>query len=348
MRKHLALRLVVLVFTHAPLVAQNLDIGIDHQPVACAVAGKFPRLDARFAPGDAVAAARIVFQPENTVHWYSVAMKAEGAAFTGVLPQPKKELKAFQYYIEVTDKSLGTSRTANYTTTVASTAVACEGKVVASSVASASVLLEAPAGAPTLPIGFASDGVVVAGRAAAAAGSGSGGSAAGAGAAGAGAVGAGVAAAAGGGIGTAAVIGIVAGAAAAAAAGVAVAGARDGDGEDGSDDGDDAWIRVHYSVAFEPSPPGIDVSACAGRALTWSSQSVGADASGNFNETWAPNEPNTMRVAGQVTSTTFQATLTCVNGARSGSISASGSNGTYRGTFEFGASRGQVTITRRP
>ena len=72
-----------------------------------------------------------------------------------------------------------------------------------------------------------------------------------------------------------------------------------------------------------------------------------ADANGNFNETWSVNEPNTMRVAGQVTATTFQATLTCVNGAQSGSISATGSTNSYSGTFAFGASTGQISV-RKP
>jgi hypothetical protein len=166
--------------------AQTLNI--DHQPVACAAAEKFPRLTARFTPADTVAAARVVFQGQGS-EWYSVAMKAEGLAFAGVLPRPKKSLKSFTYYLEVTDQALGTSRTPDYTTSVVDSPGACKGRMMAGSLVSASVILQGPAGVAALPAGFASSGVVVAGSAAGAtsvAGSGGGVSGAAAGAAGAG------------------------------------------------------------------------------------------------------------------------------------------------------------------
>ena len=217
----------VVYLNSSPVEAQTLNI--DHQPAACAVAEKFPRLEARFTPVDTVAVARVLFQG-HTKEWYSVAMKAEGLAFAGVLPKPKKSLKAFRYYIEVTDKSLGTNRTAEYTTSVVAGAGECSGKVVAASLGSASVLLQAPAGAAALPAGFASTGVVTSGSAAGSATAGSSTGAAGAaGVAGA----AGAAAAAGGGLSGAAVVGIVAGAGA-AAAGVAVAAGKGGDNSSSS------------------------------------------------------------------------------------------------------------------
>ena len=116
MSRRLLAGLGVVILSSSSLSAQTLSI--DHQPVGCAVAERFPRLEARFAPADTVATARVVFQPENAQQWYAVAMKSEGPAFSGVLPKPKKSLKAFRYYIEVTDKALGTNRTADYTTNV--------------------------------------------------------------------------------------------------------------------------------------------------------------------------------------------------------------------------------------
>jgi len=148
---------------------------IEHQPVACASADRFARLEARFLPTESVAVARIVFQGQ-TADCYSVAMKPEGAGFAGVLPKPKKSLKSFRYYIEVTDKALGTTRTADYTAAVVDSAGACKGKVMAAALGSASVILQSPAGVAALPAGFASTGVV----AGSAAGSGSAAGAAGA------------------------------------------------------------------------------------------------------------------------------------------------------------------------
>ncbi len=190
-------------------------LSIVHRPVACAVAGKFPRLEAGFAPPGTVANARIVFQGQ-TADWYSVAMKPEGSVFAGVLPMPKRDLKSFRYYIEVTDEALATNRTADFTAAVVDSSSACHGKLTAGSLGSASVLLQGPAGGLAVPAGFAPAGVIAGGAtsvstagAAGAAGASGGPSADGVVAAGA---------TAGGGLSTAAVIGIVAGAGGVAAA----------------------------------------------------------------------------------------------------------------------------------
>jgi hypothetical protein len=311
-------------------LAQAQALSIDHQPVGCAAAEKFPRLEARFAPADTVAVARVVFQGQ-TNDWYSVAMKPEGAVFAGVLPKPKKSLKSFRYYIEVTDKALGTNRTAEFTATVVDSSGACQGKILAGALGSASVILQGPAGVAALPAGFASSGVIA-------------GSAAGSSA---GAAGASVAGGGGGLGGTALVVGGLALAGGAVAVGAAKGGGEDTSSSTPSGATGSGNTGSIYSVSFLPQPRGIDMSACAGRPLTWSSQALPVDAAGNFNTTWAPNEPNTARISGQLTPTNFQATIACVNGALSGTISATGSNNSYSGTFAFGASTGQVSITKQ-
>ena len=96
MPSRLTFGLGVFLLAAAPTVAQTTDI--EHRAGGCAVADKFPRLDARFTPNDNVATARIVFQPEGSEQWWAVAMKAEGTSFFCVLPKPKKSLKAFRYY----------------------------------------------------------------------------------------------------------------------------------------------------------------------------------------------------------------------------------------------------------
>lgn len=317
-----------------PLVAQPPVI--DHAPAACAVADRFPKLEALFTPADSVAKARVVFQGANPAEWFSVDMKSEESRFVGVLPQPRSSLKAFRYYLEVTDKALGTARTEEYETAVVSSASLCRGRVTALALGAASVLLNGPAGVVAVPLGFASNGVVMAG-AAAAAGGGSAAGAAGASAAGAG-----------GGVGATALV--VGGLAVAGGAAVAVtAGGGGGDGDSASSGpGSSGNNNSLWSVLFLPSPPGIDVSSCAGRPVTWCCQNVSADANGNFDQTWAPNEPNTARINGRVTSTSFQATIACTNGATSGSISATGSGSSFSGSFSFGSSNGQVTVTRQP
>jgi hypothetical protein len=157
--------------------AHAQTLSIEHQPAGCAVVDKFPRLEARFAPAANVAASRILFQGQSP-EWYSVAMKPEGAGFVGVLPRPKKSLKSFRYYIEVTDRALATNRTAEFTVDVVDGSGACKGRLMAGALGSASLILQGPVGAAALPAGFASTGVVAgsaAGSSGVAAGAGAGG-----------------------------------------------------------------------------------------------------------------------------------------------------------------------------
>ena len=206
MRRHLMAGFVIVFLAGSIAGAQTLTI--DHQPVGCAAAERFPRLEARLAPAESVATARVVFQGQSP-EWYSVGMKREGTVFVGVLPKPKASLKEFRYYIEVTGTALDTNRTPDHTTMVIDGSSACRGGLMAGSVASASVLIQGPAGVVAIPAGFAPAGVV-AGAAT--------GSSAGA---------AGASAGGGGGLSGAAVAGIAAGGA--AVAGVAIAAGKGGD-----------------------------------------------------------------------------------------------------------------------
>jgi hypothetical protein len=196
----------------------------------------------------------------------------------------------------------------------------------------------APAGAPAVPAGFAGSGIVTAAGAAA-------GVAAGA-----------AAGSAGGGASTGLIVGI----AAAGAAGVGVAVASGGGGDEspstsgGSSQGPGSGSTgpsnpspVLLSIELSPSPPGIDVSVCAGRSVTFGGGNVSVQPDGSFNETWSVMTPNTLRLAGRADASSLQATLTCVSGSGpTGSMSASGSNYTLSGTFSFGSSQGSMTVRR--
>ena len=87
----------ILVLLTAASLVQAEGIAIDHREVGCVVAGRFPQLLARFDPVDAVAKARVAFRPTGELAWYSVPMKQDGYSFVGVLPQPEKSLKKFDY-----------------------------------------------------------------------------------------------------------------------------------------------------------------------------------------------------------------------------------------------------------
>jgi len=192
-----------LALSGAPASAQAPVI--DHQQVACVVAEKFALFSARFDPAESVARARLHFRAEGGPVWYYVEMKPQAGAFQGTLPKPRKTTKKIQYYIEVVDKAFAESRTPEYAPDVVDGAAACGMKKALAGVANAaSVIVNGPAGAPLIPAGFASSGIVAAGAAAGAA----------------------VGAAAG--ISTAAIVAGVVGGGAAVAGGVAIAaGGRD-------------------------------------------------------------------------------------------------------------------------
>src|SRR5207245_2876821 len=72
-----------------------------------------------------------------------------------------------------------------------------------------------------------------------------------------------------------------------------------------------------WNVTFNPM---IDVTVCSSGSnpINWCCQNVAADYNGNFHDVWAPGEPNTMRVDGTVTPSSFAAALTCYSGSPAG------------------------------
>jgi hypothetical protein len=343
--------LVGIVLCAHPLLAA---VQIQHDAVGCVVADRYPRFEAGLVPAADVARARVHFRPRDGKHWYSVPLRPEGETFAAVLPKPKPQLGAFIYYVEATDAALTPTRTPEITAVVAGSELGCQQQKVAAALTTATVELTAPAGAPALPAGFSGAGVSTAG----------------------GAAGAGVAA---GGGGVPSVVWVGAGLAAAGGAAVAVGGGGGGDGDGGSVNNPSpapgatptpapgATPNPGPTPAPGPSPspgtvptpifslrfqgqvsgggPGIDVSVCAGRNLTWSSQAFPRQANGSVDTVWSPGEPNTARLQGTMTSTSFDATLSCVNGAGSTRLVASGGNDNLQGNYSFNGSSGPFTIT---
>jgi hypothetical protein len=238
----------------APLSAEGPVI--EHAPVACMVAERFPELEAGFADADAVSRARVQFRGEDGP-WYFVQMKRKGAVFAGILPKPKSSLKKIHYYIDATDREFRENRTQEYAADVVPQGGLCADKKMMAGVASAapaSLIVGGPSGAAAVPVGFSSSGVVAAAPTATAAAA-SGGTAGG------------------GGIGSAAVVGIVAGGAAIAGAAVAVAGG-------GSDAATTTTIPVAVNpttttTTLAPAPPPTTLVPCPGcYAGNWQAQAT--------------------------------------------------------------------------
>jgi hypothetical protein len=300
-----------------PCVALAQGPVIEHAGVGCIVADKHPRIDARVAPAESVARARVYFRASGTPAWYFVTMKPVAGVLQGALPKPSKGTRTIDYYVEALDKSLREARTAEFTPSVVQQGEACpNGKLIATALAAAPVALGAGAGAPAVPAGFANAGIVGIG----------------------------------GGLSTGAIVAVVAGGGAAVAGGLVVA-SKAGGKDEGSTGGQGNVPTRIYNIVFGATPQnGIDVSACVGRPLSWCCQNINqVQPDGSFNIVWSPTDPNTVRVVGRVDSTRLDATLSCVSGAGpTGSITATGNGSSYSGSFSFASSQGSVTITRQP
>jgi hypothetical protein len=127
----------------AGAVAPPSDNGqpvIDHNPVGCLVAGKFPKLDAGFVPVD-VARARIYFKAGGTTKWYYVEMTTEAGRRIGILPKPKKTIQKIDYYVSGLSKTSLEGRTQDYSPDVVEKEEQCGSKPKAAYVPQANVVV---------------------------------------------------------------------------------------------------------------------------------------------------------------------------------------------------------------
>jgi hypothetical protein len=286
--KPLAARMTLWIVA-MPLMSQAVPpsepsggVSIEHDPVACMVADRFPQVEASFAPVDGVARARAYFRAAGGAHWYSVEMKRAEGGFTALLPKPRKATTKVEYYLEVLDRGFAPSRTAEHAADVVDGPEGCSNRLLAVAASSARILVTAPPGAPALPDGFSSAGLTSAGAGSAAAAAAVAGTAA--------------AGAAGGGIGTTAlVIGGVA-----AAGGVAVVAAASG-GSSGSS-----------GAASAPTPAPTPCTASAAQLqFSMDFAYAGAVSCGNNNRQQVYRLTNSSACTVQARSITRAQTFVC-------------------------------------
>jgi len=147
-------------------------VNIDHKPVGCIVVGKYPKMNACFAPASVLARARVYFRPvEGPPNWYYVAMKSDAPCHAGFMPKPKKQMvgKKVVYYLDAFDQKFVESRTAENEAVVVSSEAECKKDLlVAPFVTSAAVAVfpAVPAGFVGAGLGTAATVAVVAGGAA--------------------------------------------------------------------------------------------------------------------------------------------------------------------------------------
>jgi hypothetical protein len=158
MQPHLRILALAGVLMSGPVIARTAQI--EHSGVGCVVADRFPRLEAKIAAVTGTARVRAYFRAEGTQPWYFVEMKSEAGSWWAALPKPKKSLHRLSYYLEATGAGFETSRTTEYSPTVAQNAGECGSALpVATTAAAARIAVVGPAGAPAVPPGFAGSGV---------------------------------------------------------------------------------------------------------------------------------------------------------------------------------------------
>ena len=315
--------------------AASERVTIDHSPVGCATVDRFVDIETRLTPQSAVARARVVFRAAGSDQWFFVNLTpAKDGRFTANLPKPLPQLKAFEYYIDAQTTMFEESRTPDQRVDVVAGNVACGTGTLAKSTAAIAgrLIVSAIGGGAGLPAGFASSGLIAGTAAGAAAGT-----------SGSGSAGAGAAGAAGGGIsGTTLAI---AGGVVAAGAGVAVAsGALGGDGDQGT-----CCHGGTFNITFSP---GIDLTVCGaapGQGLTGGNFSIPSGVKapqGNFDSRLGSNtQPSPIRVAGFISPTSFNATVSCAAGAPNTiTLQATGSDYNFSGSFTFSGRSGTWTV----
>lgn len=102
----------------------------------------------------------------------------------------------------------------------------------------------------------------------------------------------------------------------------------------------DACAPTIWNIDF-PSP-GIDLNACR-QGLSYSSQNIAVHYDGTFDDTWAPNEPNTLRVTGTLANGNLIATLDCLVNDSSGTLAATG-GASLTGTWSFAGKSGSINV----
>src|SRR5687768_2400700 len=76
---------------------------LDHAPIACLVADRHPRIEARLTAPPAASRGRVYFRARGTPSWYYVELRPSGEAghWSATLPRPAASTAGVDYYLEI-------------------------------------------------------------------------------------------------------------------------------------------------------------------------------------------------------------------------------------------------------
>jgi hypothetical protein len=124
---------------------------IEHTAPACVAAERYARLSACFRPPGALARGRVHFRADGVGDWFYVEMIGQPPCLQAVLPRPRADLAAIEYYVSGVDRELAETRTAALTVPV-SASDTCDDGSVAPVVESEGLVIGSSSGAE--PAGF--------------------------------------------------------------------------------------------------------------------------------------------------------------------------------------------------
>jgi hypothetical protein len=130
---------------------------IEHEPVGCFIAGEFPLLDAKIAPADSVARARVYFRGARGSDYFYVEGGATEGQFIWKLPRPTLVASPITYYIWAATTELDESRTPEIQAIVVSQPSECpqDRKLAAIGPPGEVTIYSASTGTVQAPAGFA-------------------------------------------------------------------------------------------------------------------------------------------------------------------------------------------------
>lgn len=97
------------------LAAERAQVAIEHVPVGCVPADRFPRIEARLTPPRGVRAAEVQFRAGRGGGWYSTPLKRQGDSWSAVLPRPKAGIGRIEYRIAASWQEAAASASASTT-----------------------------------------------------------------------------------------------------------------------------------------------------------------------------------------------------------------------------------------
>jgi hypothetical protein len=135
---------------------------INHDAIACFVAGEYPLVDAKIEPAAAIVRSRVFFKSANGADYFYVEMTPAEVGFVGKLPKPTMAAEAITYYIYAVGEA-GEAQTPEATGRVVEKESDCDGKVAAIGPPGDVTVFSAATGSVAKPLGFTAGGLLAAG-----------------------------------------------------------------------------------------------------------------------------------------------------------------------------------------